>query len=403
MTRKNLPMVRVLIIEDSDMQIALIQEMLQKAKNVDFEAIVEMNLEGGLSRLNNEPFDAVLLDLTLPDSTGMETCEKVCSAAPTVPVVVLTGADDEETALSAQQHGAADYLLKGEVSSDLLARCIRYSITRKKAQLELQAANDELEQRVEERTAELRKAQADVAQRQEDLAHAARLNSLGEMASGLAHELNQPLMAIIGFTDHCLSLIETGSDNPERMTEILGDTSRQAKRAGTIIKRMRRLVSKRASSTEPADLNQVVEESVQILSPGLELKIDLDLQAEPSEVLIDRVQIQQVILNLAQNAVQAMEHDCDKDCQLIIRSGNLDNEFVFVEVVDNGPGIAPEHLERLFEPFFTRNKPDGLGLGLSITQNIVDTHGGELSAKHNEYSGLTLRFTLPMASVAQPS
>ena len=396
-------MVRVLIIEDSDMQVALIQEMLQKAKNADFEAIVEMNLQSGLSRLSNESFDAVLLDLTLPDSSGMETCERVCSAAPTVPVVVLTGSDDEETAISAQQHGAADYLVKGEVSSDLLARCIRYSITRKKAELALQQANDELEQRVEERTAELRKAQADVAQRQEELAHAARLNTLGEMASGLAHELNQPLMAIIGFTDHCLSLIESDDNNPERMTEILQDTSRQAKRAGTIIKRMRRLVSKRASTTEPAGLNQVIEESVEILKPGLELKIELDLQADLPEVMIDRVQIQQVILNLAQNAVQAMEHQNDKDGELIIRSGELDSEFLFVEVVDNGPGIAPEHLERLFEPFFTRNKPDGLGLGLSITHNIVETHGGELSANHNEDSGLTLRFTLPMASVAQAS
>ena len=396
-------MVRVLIIEDSDMQIALIQDMLQKAKNANFEAIVEMSLQSGLSRLSDESFDAVLLDLTLPDSTGMETCEKVCAAAPTVPVVVLTGADDEKTAASAQQHGAADYLVKGEVSSDLLARCIRYSITRKKTAIALQQANDELEQRVDERTAELKQAQADVAQRQEELAHAARLNTLGEMASGLAHELNQPLMAIIGFTDHCLSLIESDDDNPERMTEILHDTSRQAKRAGTIINRMRRLVSKRASSTEPANLNQVIEESVQILRPGLELKIELDLQAELPEVLIDRVQIQQVILNLAQNAVQAMENETDKECELIVRSGELNSEFVFVEVVDNGPGIEPEHLERLFEPFFTRNKPDGLGLGLSITHNIVETHGGELSAKHNEDSGLTMRFTLPMASVAQPS
>ena len=396
-------MVRVLIIEDSEMQIALIREMLREARDSRFEPTVEMTLDGALKRLSEESFDAVLLDLTLSDSVGIETCEKVCAASPTVPVIVLTGADDEDTAVAAQSHGAADYLVKGEIGSDLLARCIRYAIARTLAKLELQRANDELEKRVEERTAELKHSQAEVVSRNEELAHAARLNLLGELASGLAHELNQPLTAIVAFTDHCLNMIETDVNDPERMSEVLRDTSNEARRAGEIIKRMRRLVSKRTTNMEPTDLNQLIKESLEFLRPEIDVDIKLNLASQLPEVLADRVQIQQVILNLTQNAVQAMVKDSQQRHQLIVRSGQVDENSIFVEVIDNGPGLPPEHLERLFEPFFTRNKPEGLGLGLSITHNIVDLHGGRLSAVTNEQSGLTLRFTLPAIPVAQVS
>ena len=394
-------MVRVLIIEDSVMQVTLILEMLRDAKDPRFEAMFESKLQDGLDHLSKSSFDAILLDLTLPDSAGVETCERMCAAAPNVPVIVLTAADDEQSAAAALEYGAADYLVKGEIGSDLLARSIRYSIARKKVEMELQRANDELEKRVEERTAELQQAQAEVVSRKEELAHAARLNMLGELASGLAHELNQPLMAIVGFTDHCLDMIETNKFNPERMTETLSDTSREARRAGEIIKRMRRLVSRRSVNMEPTDLNDAIEESVDLLRPGADVNVQLELCSDLPEVLVDRVQIQQVILNLGQNAVQAMENQSDEDKHLLVRSGRSEDDSVFVEVVDNGPGMAPEHLERLFEPFFTRNKPDGLGLGLSITHNIVETHGGQLAVSPNETSGLTLRFTLPVATIAQ--
>lgn len=393
-------MVKVLVIEDSEVQVSLIQDMLGEAKDSDFNVVVRGTLADGVAVLNNEAVDAVLLDLTLPDSSGLESVDKINEASPESPIVILSGTDDEATVVEAQQHGAEDYLVKGQIGSDLLARSIRYSIARKKAELSLKAANDELEQRVEARTQQLVAMQEEAALRQQELAHASRLATLGEMASGLAHELNQPLMAIIGLTDHCIHAIEQGQDDPERMTTMLEDASREAKRAGEIIKRLRRLVSKNITSREASDLNEIVRESVELLRPGMDIEVALDLADSLPPTLVDRIQIQQVVMNLGQNAIQAMEAGADQSRSLTIRSG-LSGEALFVEVVDSGPGLSPENIERLFDPFFTRNKPGGLGLGLAISKKIVEAHEGELTVAANESSGLTFRFTVPAPSTVE--
>ena len=214
------------------------------------------------------------------------------------------------------------------------------------------------------------------------------------MASGLAHELNQPLMAIIGYTDHCIQSIENNSDDPEKMTTLLHDTSREAKRAGAIIKRLRRLVSKGTTSREASDLNEIVRESVELLKPAMDVDISVELEDNLPNAMVDRIQLQQVVMNLGQNAIQAMEASDAHPVRLKIKSGQSGDDL-FVEVVDSGPGLDPENIERLFDPFFTRNKPEGLGLGLAISKKIVEAHDGQLTVQSNEDSGLTFRFTIP--------
>lgn len=396
-TKKENLMVKVLIVEDSEVQVSVIENLLAQAKDSSFELIAKNTLGEGLAFLSQASVDAILLDLNLPDSSGIETYQSTRDAAPATPVVILSSTDDETIVVEAQEQGAEDYLVKGEIGSDLLARSIRYSIFRKKAELSLKEINEQLEQRVEERTRELRQMQDQAVIHQQELAHAERINTLGEMAAGLAHELNQPLTAIIGFTDYCIHTIETDQAQPEDLTNVLQDASREAKRAGAIIKRMRRLVSKRSTAREPVAINEVVNESVDLIRPGLNVQIKMELAEELPDANVDRIQMQQVILNLAQNAVQAMKDCEDASCELTLRT-TTDNNGLVVEVEDNGPGLSQENLERLFDPFFTRNKPDGLGLGLSITKNIVESHGGKLTVQPNETRGLTFRFTIPVAA-----
>lgn len=391
--QKELPVINVLVIEDSDAQIELIRGMLSKGDAARFEVSVAQSLKDGLEQLASKPIDVVLLDLTLPDSNGLQSCISVSESAPMVAIVVLTGLDDEELAVSTLQHGAEDYLVKSEIVSQLLIRATRYAIERKRNKLELQTANDQLEVRVQERTAEIKKMQEAATARQEQLAHVARLDTLGEMASGLAHELNQPLMGIIGFTDHVLYMMDHDLGDTDKCRALIEDAGKEAKRAGKIIKRMRRLVAKRETQRTRSNLNKIVSETIPLIRPGFHVEIRQDLNNSIPRVLADEVQIQQVILNLARNAVQAMVEVAHNDRELLLTTGVIDG-IVFVEVSDTGPGMSVEDLDRLFDPFFTR-KPDGIGLGLSISRTIAEAHAGELSVRKNPLTGLTFRFELP--------
>lgn len=394
--RNEFLMAHVLVIEDSKTQVESIRAMLTANDASQFTLSVAYDLSDGLRQLSDSQFDVVLLDLTLPDSSGLESCIRVSQAAPDVSIVVLTGVDDEELAFSTLQHGAEDYLVKAEITSHLLIRATRYAMERKKNKLELQRAHDELESRVRERTAELQKMQEAAALHQETLAHASRLDTLGEMAAGLAHELNQPLMAIMGYTDHVLYMMKNDQADSDRCTQLIEDAGKEAKRAGQIIKRMRRLVTKRTSERREVNLNKAVTETVPLIRPGLHVGISLELAESLPRVSVDRVQFQQVIINLARNAVHAMSDLDDADRELLLRTGTCGND-IFVEVSDTGPGMSVEDLERLFDPFFSRKK-DGLGLGLSISRTIVEAHGGKLTVRKNPLTGLTFRFTLPMSS-----
>ncbi len=232
---------------------------------------------------------------------------------------------------------------------------------------------------------------------QEQLAHVDRLNTLGEMASGIAHELNQPLSAISTYCQSGLRIIEKFDPRPEKLAHILESSSRQAKRAGEIIHPMREFASKGKSQPELVDINRVIMEAIDFTRPelmkkGIALQLDL-VQARP-QVMADSIQIEQVIMNLMRNAIEAMTAGGTGPRRLTISSRLAEDGKIRVRVCDTGHGLQPETENRIFEAFYS-TKPGGTGLGLAISRSIIEAHGGQLYVDKTMGAETCLCFVLP--------
>lgn len=236
------------------------------------------------------------------------------------------------------------------------------------------------------------------AQRQQNqLAHLLRLNLLSELASGLAHEINQPLSAISNFAGAALQMRQTGTLTDERVTEILQDMRVQAQRAGAIVRNLRAFIKDRPPETTPGDINKVVTDSLTLLNAELELnrvRPHLQLADNLPPLPMDAIQVQQVLINLLQNAIDAMQDvPADRRQVTVATIGSVDQ--VIVRVCDAGNGIPPEHLHKVFDSFFS-TKPQGLGMGLNISRSIIEAHGGSLTAVNKPDGGACFEFVLPL-------
>jgi PAS domain S-box-containing protein len=231
-----------------------------------------------------------------------------------------------------------------------------------------------------------------------ELAHVTRVTTLGELAASIAHEVNQPLAAIVADANACLNWL-AGTNPPLDMVHgALTAIVKDGHRAADVIQRIRQLAAKTASPKAAVDLNDVVGEVIPLVRVALlrhEVSLAVELAPELPRVLGDRVQLQQVILNLVMNGTEAMAGVEDRPRELTIRSQPHDGEHVTVAVHDTGVGIDPNHLDRLFDAFFT-TKPGGMGMGLSISRSIVEAHGGRLWATPNEPHGATFQLSLPV-------
>lgn len=250
---------------------------------------------------------------------------------------------------------------------------------------------------------ERQKSERRIQDLQAELLHASRLSVMGQMASTMAHELNQPLTAVTNYLEAGRQLLATGAGSPERLGEIMEKAVAQAQRAGEVIRQLRQFVSKGETQRRIESLNQLVEEALALALVGARqrgVRTSLELDHSLPPVLVDHVQIQQVVLNLVRNAIEAMEEMELRELVVATRTVP-DQQMAEVIVADSGPGIAPELADRLFQPFVTTKKT-GMGLGLSICREIVEAHHGRLTTTPGSPRGTVFRMILPIASRQEP-
>ncbi|HKF59851.1 MAG TPA: response regulator [Dongiaceae bacterium] len=336
--------------------------------------------------LQTQPFDLVLLDIMMPEMNGFEVLERL-KASPELrhlPVIMISVVDEMDSVIRCIQLGAEDYIAKPFNPTLLRARV--------GASLEKKRLRDELRKRTEEALREMRL----------QLEHANRIATMGQLTASIAHEVNQPIGASVTNAEAVLRWLDRPAPDLQEVRLALGRIVRDGARAVAVVHRIRNVIKKTPPRRERVDINSAIREVIEITRSEA-LKNGVSVHAELADALPaidgDRVELQQVILNLIVNAVEAMKDMSEGARDVLITTGNSEAGDTVVSVCDSGPGLAPSIRDSLFKPFQT-TKSTGMGLGLSICHSIVEAHGGRLWASPNAPQGAVFQFTLPSQSDA---
>lgn len=266
------------------------------------------------------------------------------------------------------------------------------SSAKKRSEEALREARSQLEIKVSERTSALMQTQA-------ELARLSRVLSMGELTASIAHEISQPLTAVVTNGDACLQWLSASPPNLEKARQSTEKIVQDGTRAGAVVGRIRALFRKEEPVKDWVNVNETIQELVGFLRHEASSRhISIRTQLAPSLPLLkaDRVQLQQVVLNLVMNAMDALTDAPVKQREIVIASSTREESELVVAVADRGPGLNPETVDKIFDPFFT-TKPQGIGVGLSISRSIIESHEGALWASPNPRGGAIFQFTLPIA------
>lgn len=385
--------IKVMLIEDNPGDARLIEEILKDVRDFEFTLTNEDRISTGLSALEGEEYDVILLDLSLPDAQGIEGFEKLKEAVPSIPVVVLTGMHDEKLAVQAVSEGAQDYLIKGEAEGEMLARALRYAIERKRATVNLMETNTKLEQALDE----LKEAQEQLLQQE-------RMRALNSMASGIAHDFNNALTPVLGYTELLLANIDTFKD--DEVKDFLGMVREGAKEAADTVTRLREFYHRQAEEEGaiPFDLNAVVMQAIQLTQPGwkniaLASGIGIRMRQDLGEVPImngNPMEMREIITNLILNAVDAMPNGGEITIRTKTGTTEEGEPTAVLEIIDTGLGMTPEVKDRCLEPFFTTKEEPGAGLGMSVLYSLIQRHGVDVEIESDMDLGTRISMIFPI-------
>jgi signal transduction histidine kinase len=373
---------RIGLVEDNPGDARLIQEMLREPPITQFRLTLSTRVDQLLESLDRDPIEVLLLDLGLPDSQGMDTFHRINDRAPGLPIVIFSGADDEQLASEAVSCGAQDYLVKGRINSFLLKRAIRYAMERKRTEEEIRTLNRDLEQRVAERTAQL------VASNKE----------LEAFSYSVSHDLRAPLRHIEGY----VGMLRRATEGilPENAVRYLDTISSSSVEMGQLIDDL--LAFSRMSAEEmheaPVALDTLIEEVLR----GLHLAtrdrhIEWKIESLP-HVIGDFAMLRQVFANLIDNAIKYTRGREVAEIEIGIAGVEDERRIFFIR--DNGAGFDMRYAHKLFGVFHRLHNAEefeGTGIGLATTRRIIERHGGRTWAEGVVDQGATFYFTLRSA------